>query len=129
MKVLIPIKPQYAEQILDGTKLFEYRRRVFKRSDVTSLVIYESAPVGLITGEVQITGILSGPAEELWKTTGAQGGISKENFMRYFRGCTMAYAIQLMNPKRYDRSLALSEVAGAPPRAPQSFKYLDDMMN
>ena len=42
MKVLMSIKPLYAEQILQGKKKYEYRRRIFKRSDVSSLVIYES---------------------------------------------------------------------------------------
>ena len=54
MKVLMSIKPLYAEQILQGKKKYEYRRRIFKRSDVSSLVIYESAPVSLVVGEVKI---------------------------------------------------------------------------
>ncbi len=30
-KVLMPIKPEYAMQILNGTKTFEYRKIKFKR--------------------------------------------------------------------------------------------------
>ena len=39
-KVLMPIKPEYAMQILNGTKTFEYRKIKFKRKNVDSIVIY-----------------------------------------------------------------------------------------
>lgn len=80
MKVLMSIKPLYAEQILQGKKKYEYRRRIFKRSDVSSLVIYESAPVSLVVGEVKICGIVFDSIDELWAKTNQHGGITFEAF-------------------------------------------------
>ena len=57
-KVLMPIKPEYAMQILNGTKTFEYRKIKFKRKNVDSIVIYVTSPVMEILGEVELKGIL-----------------------------------------------------------------------
>ncbi|MBI6731014.1 ASCH domain-containing protein, partial [Pseudomonas amygdali] len=40
MKVLLSIKPEYAEKILQGEKRFEFRKSVFKNPDVRTVVIY-----------------------------------------------------------------------------------------
>ena len=51
MKVLLSIKPEYASKILDGTKRYEYRRAIFKRTEVTTVVVYASDPVRKVIGE------------------------------------------------------------------------------
>lgn len=43
MKVLISIKPKFVEQIFAGTKTFELRKKLFKRT-VDTIVIYSSSP-------------------------------------------------------------------------------------
>lgn len=53
-KVLMPIKPEYAEQILAGTKTFEYRKTRFKRNNVDAIVIYVTSPVMKVLGEVEL---------------------------------------------------------------------------
>lgn len=124
MKVLMSIKPLYAEQILQGKKKYEYRRRIFKRSDVSSLVIYESAPVSLVVGEVKICGIVFDSIDELWAKTNQHGGITFEAFEKYFKGCDSGYAIELNNPVLYNRPIPISNIAGTSGRPPQSFMYI-----
>ena len=34
MKVLLSIKPEFAEKIFDGTKLYEFRRSIFKNKNI-----------------------------------------------------------------------------------------------
>jgi hypothetical protein len=41
--VFLPIKPIYAERLMDGTKRFEFRRRPMS-ADVTHIVVYASSP-------------------------------------------------------------------------------------
>lgn len=38
MKVLLSIKPQFAIKIFDGTKKFEFRKIIFKNSDIQTVV-------------------------------------------------------------------------------------------
>lgn len=112
------IKPFYADQIFQGKKKYEYRRRIFKRRDVSSLVIYESAPVSLIVGEAKIQKILSGPINEIWERTGRDGGITLEAFKEYFKGCDSGYAIELCDAALYSQPMSI------PSRPPQSFMYI-----
>lgn len=37
MNVLMSIKPEYAERIFKGEKIYEYRKRRFKRNDVEKI--------------------------------------------------------------------------------------------
>ena len=56
-KVLISIKPEYVNRILNGTKKCEYRRMLAKK-DVSSLIIYSTWPVMEIVGEVEVVGTI-----------------------------------------------------------------------
>lgn len=42
--ILLSIKPRFVEQILNGEKRFEYRKRVPERH-VNKIIIYNSSPV------------------------------------------------------------------------------------
>ncbi|HDU3828587.1 TPA: ASCH domain-containing protein, partial [Klebsiella pneumoniae subsp. pneumoniae] len=63
MKVLLSIKPEFAEKILDGTKRFEFRKGIFKNQEISIVVIYATMPLGKVVGQFQIETILSGEPE------------------------------------------------------------------
>lgn len=123
MKILLSIRPQYAEMILNGTKRFEYRRTLYRNRSVQSVVIYATKPVGKIVGEFEVGGLLSDAPESLWASTRKHSGITKRFFMSYFENRSMAFAIQVKNPTRYDEPLGLEQLVGTS-SAPQSFMYL-----
>ena len=123
MKILLSIKPQYAEMILNGTKRFEYRRILYRNRDVRSVIIYATKPVGKILGEFEVGGLLSAAPDLLWASTKEHSGITKQFFMAYFENCDTAFAIQVKNPIRYDEPLPISQLTGSS-SAPQSFMYL-----
>lgn len=123
MKVLLSIKPEYANKILDGEKHYEFRKTLPKASGVTTVVIYATKPVGKIVGEFEIDHFISKPPLELWSLTAEFSGITKCFFNEYFRGRDTAHAIKVRHAYRYDKPLELDEVvrSGVPP---QSFCYL-----
>ena len=59
MKVLLSIKPEFVEKIFDGSKKYEYRKVLPKRTDISVIVIYASAPVQRVVGEFRINEIFS----------------------------------------------------------------------
>ena len=69
MKVLLSIKPEFAEKIFNGTKKYEYRRVIFKNK-VETIVVYASDPVQRVIGEFEIGEILHKDIEQLWEYTG-----------------------------------------------------------
>jgi len=123
MRVLLSIKPEFAEMIFAGTKKFEFRRSVFKNSEVRTVVVYASSPVQKVIGEFEIETIIEDEPEALWQQTSKYAGISKDFFLSYFSNKASGYAIQIKKTTRYEKALCLRTDFNATP--PQSFMYLD----
>lgn len=123
MKVLLSIKPKYAEMILDGEKQYEFRRAIFKSSSVKKIVIYASSPISKVIGEFEIDCILSLDIAELWMRTKEYSGIDKDFYDSYFEGKDVGHAIKIKRVKRYSRYKELHEFEIK--RAPQSFAYIN----
>ena len=95
MLVLLSIKPIHVANIMSGTKIFEFRRRVFARRDIRTVLIYCTMPVGRLVGEFDIVDTLQDEPERLWLRTQQGSGISKEYFDEYFGGRERAFALQI----------------------------------
>jgi len=122
MKVLLSIKPEFAFKIFEGTKKYEFRKSIFKRKDISKVVVYASSPVQQVIGEFEIKGILCENTELLWKITGKFAGINKNFYDNYFANKEMAFAIQVGKTHKFRNPKQLSDYnVGS---APQSFAYL-----
>lgn len=125
VKVMLSIRPEYVERILSGEKTYEFRRRIFKREDVDTLVVYATSPQRRVVAEARIAGIMESTPEDIWRRTSDRGGISRDRFMDYFAGRDTAYAIELRDVRRLERPMLLSDYAPGVRSAPQSFVYID----
>ena len=122
MKVLLSIKPEYAEKIFKGEKKYEYRRVIFKRKDITAVVVYVTAPVSKIVGEFKINDVLFDDIFSLWQKTKEFGGISEKLFDHYFENKEKGYAIHVGETEVYKDPISLKEEYDINP--PQSFAYI-----
>lgn len=122
MKVILSIKPEFANKIFNGTKKFEYRRQLFKKKNIKSIIVYASAPVSKVIGEFEIEEILYQDLDTLWNITSNYSGISEDYYLKYFLGKKNGYAIKVKNPKKYNDQLCIQSIFGLSP--PQSFVYL-----
>lgn len=121
-KIVISINPEHVENIINGSKKFEYRTKAAK-SDVKKVLIYETVPVKKIVAEAEIEEVLMLPPEELWEQTKNQSGISKSFFDAYFNGRSVAYAYKLGKVKVYEQPKELIDFGLK--SAPQSFVYIN----
>ncbi|MBN1227600.1 MAG: ASCH domain-containing protein [Deltaproteobacteria bacterium] len=126
MKILLSIKPEFAEMIFAGTKKYEFRRSIFKDPSVKTVVVYVSSPVQKVIGEFEIETIINAGLEELWEQTKKHAGINEEFFFKYFSNKKSGFAIQIKEVKKYREPLCLRKDFNATP--PQSFMYLDPVM-
>lgn len=122
MRVLLSIKPEFAEKIFKGTKKFEFRRSLFKNPNIKTVVVYASSPVQKVIGEFEIDSILNFSPKILWEKTKEFAGISESYFYEYFGDKQMGFAIKIKKVKRYEKELSLQKDFNAKP--PQSFLYL-----
>lgn len=123
MKALLSIKPEFVEKIMSGEKLFEYRKVIFKRPEVKYVVVYSTMPEGKIVGEFEIGRILERHPSVLWDETKKNSGINKQFFDAYFSERKKAYAIEIIDFKKYVEPIDPYKVEPNF-KAPQSFKYI-----
>src|SRR3712207_1439757 len=95
MHVLLSIRPNHVRNILLGTKKFEFRRKVPKRSEIKTALIYCTRPVGMLVAEFDIEDVLTADPDNLWKETRHGSGITRSFFDEYFKGRAAAYAIKI----------------------------------
>jgi len=119
--MLLSIKPQHVENILNGNKKFEFRK-VRCRPDVDKIVIYATSPVMQIVGEANILEIIQDEVEKVWEITSLHAGVSRQFYDKYYQGKDQAVAYKLGKVKKYKRPLQLSDFGIS--FAPQSFVYI-----
>ena len=122
MKILLSIKPEFAEKIFDGTKKYEFRRSIFKDTNVNTVVVYVSTPIKQVIGEFIIEKIIKEEISKLWKMTKKYSGIKEKYFLEYFQNKETGYAIKIKSAKKYRKTLSIIDDFNAKP--PQSFMYL-----
>ncbi len=122
MRVLLSIKPEYAFKIFEGTKKYEFRKAIFKRPNIKTVVVYASSPVQKVIGEFEIDEILSASPQKIWEKTKKTSGISEKFFYDYFMDKEVAYAIKIKAAKQYEKYFDLKQEYNL--LAPQSFPYL-----
>lgn len=122
MRVLLSIKPKYAEKIFSGVKRYEFRKQAFKKT-VDVVVLYATKPVGKIVGEFRLKSILQGSPDEIWQKTAQFSGISRDFFDRYYKNHKRAYALEIEHPVQYKRPVKPLEFM-ADFTAPQTYRYI-----
>ena len=120
--ILLSIKPEYTNRILEGSKKFEFRRSVAKRK-VDRILIYSTAPEMKVVAMVEVIGVMKDSPKRLWEKTRTHAGISRPKFMDYYANRSVAYAYQLGELQKFETPKALAEYGIS--AAPQSFVYIE----
>jgi predicted transcriptional regulator len=124
-KVLLSIRPELANSIFNGEKLFAYRKKIFKDENINSIVVYASRPCSKVIGEFTIGEIIKDTPSNLWEKTKDGAGITKEFFDDYFRGKIESFAIKIKRYHRYDTPYNLNDLY-PDIKPPQNFCYIED---
>lgn len=119
--VILAVKPEFAEKILQHEKTVEFRKTIFSK-EVSKILIYASSPIKKIVGCVDIEKIDKDAPTVLWRRYKHYGGISRRSFEKYFGGCKVGVAIQICSATEFSVPLSLTDFE-KPIRAPQSFVY------
>ena len=126
MSVLLSIKPKYVKEIESGTKLYEFRKSIFKK-DIDEIWVYASAPIKQIVGKIYIEKIIEDTPQNLWINCKNYAGIAKSDFFKYFGHKEKGYAIKIkeyeafkspINPYKEKKDFT----------APQSYAYISNIL-
>ena len=94
-----------------------------KNSNIKTIVIYATKPIGKVIGEFDVEGIVSHSPEDLWEKTKDKAGISKKFFSEYFFGREVAHAFKVGTVKAYEKQLNIEDVCNKKV-PPQFFFYI-----
>lgn len=124
--VLLSIKPEHAEALLDGEKHYEYRRTSPVLDPPYRAVLYATADVQAVVGGFETHTVLEAPPDRLVAQTVEATPQEPEGVRDYFAGKDIGSAIRVDRRLRYDEPVALDDLRGTDVEfhPPQNFRYL-----
>lgn len=125
--LLMSLRPEFAELILQGRKTVEFRRKFSKKYEGATIVFYITRPVQQFMFTATITQVDHSQKKRLWNMSQQECGISQVAFDQYFSGIDYGYAIHLSNIKLVPNQLVLEHAKKVCPklRPPQSFQRME----
>jgi predicted transcriptional regulator len=124
--ILLSVKPKFVREIIEGTKLIEFRRK-WPRAPIDRIVVYSSSPVRTLAFTAGVMAVHQGSKSHLWNVVrnDKKGSLSKKQLFAYLHGAKRGFAIKL--------SKVVPIIGGLDPgrlfgrfRAPQSYRYLQE---
>ncbi len=94
---LISIRPNFADAIFNGSKTVELRRKIPPISAGIRLWIYVTKPVGAVKGVAEVSEIIEGSPDEVWRACSERAGLDRLEFDAYFQGSEKAIGLVLTN--------------------------------
>ncbi|SHH34941.1 hypothetical protein [Desulfosporosinus lacus] len=117
---LMSIKPIFVNRMLEGIKIYEYRRVRF-RTLPHKIFIYSTSPeksiIGFFTPEI----FYCDTPAEIWQRTYIHSGLSKQEYDLYTNNAQLVTAIKVRKIIQFDKPINPYMTAFKPP---QSFYYL-----
>ncbi len=123
--LLLSLKPKYAQAIYEGRKTLEFRRRPPRCAFPIRAFIYETLPVGRVTGFVMIVALRDAAPGKLEDLVPGSDPLHAD-YAAYLRGASHPVALVLGAAQRFAAAMALAEAFGAGVTAPQSYRFVDE---
>jgi predicted transcriptional regulator len=105
--ILISLEPRHAENILEGRKRVELRRRMMNVTIGSTVWMYAKVPVGSIIGRAIVAAIHVLAPATLWRRFGAVSGVSRSEFFDYFAERDQGIALELSDCLRLSHAFDL----------------------
>lgn len=118
---LMSIRPEYASQIMQGTKQVEFRKRRLA-PDVTHVLVYSTLPEGQLVGMFEVKHQHIASPSRLWQKFSKVAGIGRPAYFEYFESREQGVAIEIGELHRFEVPRPLATLGTV--RPPQSFNYL-----
>lgn len=123
-KMLMSVRPKYADRILTGEKRVELRRSFSKRWVGSRVAIYASRPTKSLVAQATVGSATRGHPEEIWSEFRHGMGCSREEFDSYVGSAENVWAVELANVAPYTYLVPLAQISallGRSLKAPQSY--------
>lgn len=65
-RILLSINPEHVENILKGSKRYEYRK-VRCRAEVDKILLYSTSPISQVVGEAEVVKVIEDKPDVVWE--------------------------------------------------------------
>lgn len=124
--MLISIKTKYANQIFEGTKKYEYRRKsIGEKNCNKKIYVYSSEKDKAIIGYIIVDKIIEGNADYVLKNTDNE---NNSDLLAYFEGNDKCYALQIKSAYKFKTPIYLNEIKSEDKNfvVPQFYRYIKE---
>ncbi|TIN70176.1 MAG: ASCH domain-containing protein, partial [Mesorhizobium sp.] len=102
--VVLSIRPQYSDKIMDGRKTVELRRRFpISAPGGTLAYIYSTSPIRAMVGVAEIKDVLKLPVKQIWAEFEDRAFVDQNDFDNYFQGLEFGFALLFEDVKPFSR--------------------------
>lgn len=129
--LLISIKPEYAQKILDGEKTVELRKTRTRLKTGDIVLVYVSSPQQVIAGFFEVESIeifenISKEKKYFWEKVKHKAHIKEKDFNTYYKSASIGVAIFIKEVHKFNNTAELiklkQKIKNFTP--PQSYRYL-----
>jgi predicted transcriptional regulator len=114
------LRPEWAEALYTHEKRYEFRRRRFDADPGDVVVIYETRPVSLVTGQFRIGAVHYGTPAELQRLESDR--TRARSVAAYLKGARQGTALEVSEVERYPTPRSLAALGIEKP--PMSYRRL-----
>ena len=126
--LLISVKPEFAEKIMNGEKTIELRKSAPRKVNKEShILLYVTSPIKELWGICKINNILKDEPKAFWDNYGYKTGITETQFKQYYKTSRIAFGIELKEIRNFSKySIELKQLKKAFPNfmPPQTYSYI-----
>lgn len=122
--ILMSIKTKYANQIFNGIKKYEFRRKnIGEKNCNKKIIIYSSEKEKAIIGYIIVEKILVGDINFILDATNNK---NNSEIINYFNKCDKCYAFKISHAIKYEKPLTLEEIKKYDKNfvVPQFYRYI-----
>ena len=122
--ILMSIKTKYANQIFNGTKKYEYRRRSIGEKNLgKKIFIYSSEKEKAIVGYIIVDDIIEGTSNYILEKT---ENVNSEDIINYFKDCSKCYALKISKAVKFENPKSLVSIREKNEKfvIPQYYRYI-----
>jgi predicted transcriptional regulator len=121
-RILLSLHHEWAAALYSREKHFEFRRQRMDINPGDVVVIYETRPVKMVTGEFVVRAVHYGSPTQLKRRETNPG--RRRSVGSYLNGARHPTALEIAKPRRYRRPKTLADLGVS--RAPVSYRRLRD---
>jgi len=124
--LLLSIKQEYAEAIMDGRKTYELRRMRPGVQTGDRVLLYVTAPTSSLCGYFRVGEVITGSPTLIWNRVQSEAGVTRRRAYDYLRNARTPCAIEVQSVERLKEVIHLDDIMSAWSdfRPPQSYRYV-----